>query len=90
MRKKDATWQKKRNQNKKGDNSYSGDWAYQIYLIIYFQLSVEGILKFEVAYHNEKFSVWEPLLEPIVEIPMRERWELGFEVCNGSFTRSNN
>ncbi|CAC5424184.1 VPS13A_C [Mytilus coruscus] len=49
------------------------------------KLSVEGTLKFEVAYHNEKLSVWEPLLEPIVEDGKKERWELGLEAFGDAY-----
>ncbi|XP_052084958.1 intermembrane lipid transfer protein VPS13A-like isoform X11 [Mytilus californianus] len=55
--------------------SFSGevkDWSSK--------LSVESTLKLEVAYYNEKLSVWEPLLEPVVEDGKMKRWELGLEV----------
>ncbi|CAG2221758.1 VPS13A_C [Mytilus edulis] len=55
--------------------SFSGevkDWSSK--------LNVESTLKLEVAYYNEKLSVWEPLLEPVVEDGKMKRWELGLEV----------
>jgi hypothetical protein len=34
----------------------------------------------EVAYYNEKMSVWEPLVEPVFHEGKYRRWELGLEV----------
>ncbi|XP_033726256.1 vacuolar protein sorting-associated protein 13A-like isoform X3 [Pecten maximus] len=44
------------------------------------KLGVESTLKLEVAYYNEKLTVWEPLVEPIMEDGKLRRWELGLEV----------
>ncbi|WAR29706.1 VPS13-like protein [Mya arenaria] len=44
------------------------------------KLSVESRLKLEVAYYNEKVSVWEPLLEPVLHEGKYRRWELSLEV----------
>lgn len=44
------------------------------------KLGVESTLKVEVAYYNEKLTVWEPLVEPIMEDGKLRRWELGLEV----------
>lgn len=58
--------------------------VYKKCLLTYFQLSVESTFEVEVAYYNEKLSVWEPLLEPVVEDGESNRWELGLKVCCGS------
>ncbi|KAL4216396.1 Vacuolar protein [Mactra antiquata] len=44
------------------------------------KLFVESRLLLEVAYYNEKMSVWEPLLEPILDQGKFRRWELALEV----------
>ncbi|XP_021375808.1 vacuolar protein sorting-associated protein 13A-like isoform X2 [Mizuhopecten yessoensis] len=57
------------------ESSFSGevkDWSGK--------LGVESTLKLEVAYYNEKLTVWEPLVEPILENSKLRRWELGLEV----------
>ncbi|KAK3093140.1 hypothetical protein FSP39_011676 [Pinctada imbricata] len=57
------------------DSSFQGevkDWSSQ--------LSVESSLKLEVAYYNEKLSVWEYLLEPVVDSGKRRKWDLQLEV----------
>ena len=57
------------------ESSFSGevkDWSSK--------LSVESTLKLEVAYYNEKLSVWEPLLEPVLRDGKMKSWELGLEV----------
>jgi len=41
---------------------------------------VESTLKIEVAYYNEKISVWEPLLEPVLDGGKQRKWELQLEV----------
>ncbi|XP_053387649.1 intermembrane lipid transfer protein VPS13A-like isoform X4 [Mercenaria mercenaria] len=48
------------------------DWSGKLY--------VESRLLLEVAYYNEKMSVWEPLLEPVFSEGKYRRWELGLEV----------
>ncbi|KAH3866048.1 hypothetical protein DPMN_029099 [Dreissena polymorpha] len=45
-----------------------------------FQLFVESILKLEVAYYNERISVWEPLVEPVLDSGKLRKWELQLEV----------
>ncbi|XP_060559282.1 intermembrane lipid transfer protein VPS13A-like [Ruditapes philippinarum] len=48
------------------------DWSGKLY--------VESRLLLEVAYYNEKMSVWEPLVEPVFHEGKYRRWELGLEV----------
>ncbi|XP_060080495.1 intermembrane lipid transfer protein VPS13A-like [Ylistrum balloti] len=49
------------------------------------KLGVESTLKLEVAYYNEKLTVWEPLVEPIMEDGKLRRWELGLEVTMNEY-----
>ncbi|XP_052264161.1 intermembrane lipid transfer protein VPS13A-like [Dreissena polymorpha] len=44
------------------------------------KLFVESILKLEVAYYNERISVWEPLVEPVLDSGKLRKWELQLEV----------
>ena len=37
-------------------------------------------MKLEVAFYNEKLSVWESLVEPVVENGKMKKWDLGFQV----------
>lgn len=37
-------------------------------------------MKLEVAYYNEKLSVWESLVEPVVENGKMKKWDLGLQV----------
>jgi len=44
------------------------------------QLYVDARLKLEVAYYNERQSVWEPLVEPVLTDGKLKKWELQCEV----------
>ncbi|KAH3865966.1 hypothetical protein DPMN_029014 [Dreissena polymorpha] len=44
------------------------------------KMYVESILKLEVAYYNERISVWEPLVEPVLDSGKLRKWELQLEV----------
>ncbi|XP_078330281.1 intermembrane lipid transfer protein VPS13A-like isoform X6 [Crassostrea virginica] len=48
------------------------DWSSRLY--------VESNMKLEVAYYNEKLSVWESLVEPVVENGKMKKWDLGLQV----------
>ena len=37
-------------------------------------------MKLEVAFYNEKLSVWEPLVEPVMENGKFRKWDIGLEV----------
>ena len=37
-------------------------------------------MKLEVAFYNEKLSVWESLVEPVVENGKMKKWDLGLQV----------
>lgn len=41
---------------------------------------VEGSLDLEVAYYNDKLTVWEPLIEPVIQEGQTHRWELNIVV----------
>lgn len=46
-----------------------------------FQLQIQSELKLELAYFNEKLSVWEPLIEPVMEKEnIYQPWELQVKV----------
>lgn len=49
-------------------------------VVCFLQLYVESTLKMEVAYYNEKISVWEPLLEPVLDGGKQRKWEIQLEV----------
>ena len=41
------------------------------------QLRLMGEIQMEMCYYNEKLAVWEPLLEPVMEVEDNYRpWEL--------------
>lgn len=39
-------------------------------------------MRLEVAFYNEKLSVWESLVEPVVENGKMKKWDLGLQVGN--------
>jgi hypothetical protein len=36
--------------------------------------------KLEVAFYNEKLSVWESLVEPVMDSGKMKKWDLGLQV----------
>ncbi|XP_065940396.1 intermembrane lipid transfer protein VPS13A isoform X3 [Magallana gigas] len=44
------------------------------------KLEVESNMRLEVAFYNEKLSVWESLVEPVVENGKMKKWDLGLQI----------
>ncbi|XP_056003796.1 intermembrane lipid transfer protein VPS13A-like isoform X2 [Ostrea edulis] len=44
------------------------------------KLEVECNAKLEVAFYNEKLSVWESLVEPVMDNGKMKKWDLGLQV----------
>lgn len=44
------------------------------------QLEMNSNIYLEVAFHNEKMSVWESLVEPVVENGKMKKWDLQLKV----------
>ena len=43
-------------------------------------MSVSGEMALEVAFYNEKLSVWEPLIEPVEDTNHHRPWQLSLTV----------
>jgi len=59
---------------------FCDSYIYKFKLMMSLQLCVESSLKLEVDYYNEKLTVWEPLIEPIVDGGKIRPWELSLDV----------
>ncbi|OQV22887.1 Vacuolar protein sorting-associated protein 13A [Hypsibius exemplaris] len=44
------------------------------------KMHLTGLLELEVAYYNDAFDVWEPLLEPVEDIKAYRPWQAQLEV----------
>lgn len=49
-------------------------------IIIFFQLEVNGKMQLKLAFYNEKISVWEYLVEPVLENEYIKKWNLELQV----------
>lgn len=48
--------------------------------VIIFQRNVNFDIRLDVAFYNEKLSVWEYLVEPLIENGEVRKWYLGIQV----------
>lgn len=52
----------------------------EIVLFFFDQLEMNSNMCLEVAFQNEKMSVWESLVEPVVENGKMKKWDLELKV----------
>lgn len=48
--------------------------------LFFFQLVVNGKMQLKMAFYNEKLSVWEYLVEPVLENENIKMWNLDLQV----------
>uniref|UniRef100_A0A914Q5H0 Vacuolar protein sorting-associated protein 13C n=1 Tax=Panagrolaimus davidi TaxID=227884 RepID=A0A914Q5H0_9BILA len=52
------------------------------------RLSCDAEMKLQISYYNEKFSVWEPIIEPVLKekhgVPSWEKWNVTAKVRSAS------